>query len=271
MWNGKGYPRVAGAEISRCARIMHVASTAVMFCLHDDAGRAVTEVARRSGTYLDPDLAAAFGGHSAALLDGLEDVDAYRHVLDSEPDPVRLVAQESLETVAPDVRGAGGPQEPPVPGHSAAVADPAAEASALLGLGDEAPTVRVAGYLHDLGRVGVSSRIWDKAAALTATEEDAVRLHPYHTERIPARVPELAAVTPLAGQHHERCDGTGYPHGVLAAQLSLPSRVLACADAYRCLIEDRPGRRALSAARAADRLRAEARSGRLDGTPWPAC
>ena len=108
--------------------------------------------------------------------------------------------------------------------------------------------MRVAGYLHDLGRVGVSSRIWDKAAALTATEEDAVRLHPYHTERILARVPELAAVTPLAGQHHERCDGTGYP-----TACSLPSS--ACLQGCwpaptptRCLIEDRPGRRALSAA-----------------------
>ena len=264
MWNGKGYPRVAGAEIARCARIMHVASTAVMFCLHENDERAVTEVARRSGTYLDPDLAAAFGGHAAALLDGLEDVDAYRHVLDSEPDPVRLVAQESLEAVARTFGALVDLKSPRFQGHSAAVADLAAEATALLGLGDEAPTVRVAGYVHDLGRVGVSSRIWDKAAALTATEEDAVRLHPYYTERILARVPELAAVTPLAGQHHERCDGTGYPHGALAAQLSLPSRVLACADAYRCLIEDRPGRRALSAAQAADRLRAEARSGRLD-------
>ena len=110
----------------------------------------------------------------------------------------------------------------------------------------------------------MSSRIWDKAAALTATEEDAVRLHPYHTERILARVPELAAVTPWLASTTSGATGP-YPHGVLAAQLSLPSRVLACADAYRCLIEDRPGRRALSAAQAAERLRAEARSGRLDG------
>jgi len=68
----------------------------------------------------------------------------------------------------------------------------------------------------------------------------------------------------LAGQHHERSDGSGYHRGFLAAQLTMPSRVLACADAYRRWIEDRPYRRALVPARAADQLKAEARAGRLD-------
>ncbi len=125
-------------------------------------------------------------------------------------------------------------------------------------------TLRVAGYLHDLGRVGVSSAIWDKAGPLSTAEQDQARLHAYHSERILARIPPLAGLAKLAGQHHEHSDGSGYHRGFLAAQLTMPSRVLACADAYRRWIEDRPYRRALVPARAADRLEAEARAGRLD-------
>ena len=134
----------------------------------------------------------------------------------------------------------------------------------MLGLRDDVNTVRVAGYLHDLGRVGVSSAIWDKAGPLSGIERDQARLHAYHSERILAQIPPLTGLAKLAGQHHERCDGSGYHRGSTSAQLSMASRILASADAYRRLIEDRPYRRALVPARAADRLEAEARAGRLD-------
>ena len=118
----------------------------------------------------------------------------------------------------------------------------------MLGLREDVEALRVAGYLHDLGRVGVSSAIWDKAVRCEA-ERDQARLHAYHSERILARIPPLTGLAKLAGQHHERSDGSGYHRGFLAAQLTMPSRVLACADAYRRWIEDRPYRRALVPAR----------------------
>ena len=83
----------------------------------------------------------------------------------------------------------------------------------------------------------MSSRIWDKTHTLTTTERDQARLHAYHSERILSRIPALAEVAQLAGQHHERCDGSGYHRGAPAAQLPMPSRVLAAADAYRTLAE----------------------------------
>jgi DNA-binding CsgD family transcriptional regulator len=145
------------------------------------------------------------------------------------------------------------------------VAGLAAAAARNLGLGDDVPAVRIAGYLHDLGRVGVSSRIWDKPGRLSQTERDQARLHAYHSERILSRVPALAEVARLAGQHHERCDGSGYHRGVTATGLTMPSRVLAAADEFRGLVEGRPHRPALPAGQAADRLRADVRDGRLDG------
>jgi HD-GYP domain-containing protein (c-di-GMP phosphodiesterase class II) len=125
-------------------------------------------------------------------------------------------------------------------------------------------TLRRAGLVHDLGRLGVSNAIWDKRGPLGAGEWERVRLHPYLTERILGQSPVLAPLGALAAQHHERLDGSGYPRGLSGAALSLPARVLAVADAYRTMREPRPHREALPSDAAADRLRGEARAGRLD-------
>lgn len=95
-------------------------------------------------------------------------------------------------------------------------------------------------------------------------ERDQARLHPYYTERVLSRVPGLEDVARLAGQHHERCDGSGYHRGVRGADLPLASRVLATADRYRRDVEGGPHRQPLEAADAAGRLAGAARAGRLD-------
>lgn len=263
-WNGRGHPRIRGTAISFAARVMHVASVGVLFALHGGDRAAVAEVRRRSGEYLDPDLAAAFLSRSQSLLAGLDDVDACQAVLDAEPDPVRLVDEPETVAVARTFGNLVDLKSPWLHGHSSAVAEVAATAVDEMGLQDQVRTVRIAGHLHDLGRIGVSSRIWDKAA-LSQTEVDQARLHPYYSERVLARVPELAEASRLVGQHHERCDGSGYHRGLNGAQLTLPSRVLGAADAYCSLVEGRPGRPALAGDRAAERLNEEVRAGRLDG------
>jgi HD-GYP domain-containing protein (c-di-GMP phosphodiesterase class II) len=264
MWNGKGFPRTAGEEIPLAARLMQVALTAVMFASHANIDVAVAEVQRRAGTQIDPNLAELLVERAGELLADLDEIDAYQAVLDIEPAPVRRVAKDELADVARTFGNLVDLKSPWLHGHSAGVGDLAAAAAGMLGLRDDVDTVRVAGYLHDLGRVGVSSAIWDKAGPLSGIERDQARLHAYHSERILARIPPLTGLAKLVGQHHERCDGSGYHRGSTAAQLSMTSRVLACADAYRRWIEDRPYRRALVPARAADRLEAEARAGRLD-------
>jgi HD-GYP domain-containing protein (c-di-GMP phosphodiesterase class II)/predicted DNA-binding protein (UPF0251 family) len=270
MWDGTGHPAVAGREIPVATRVMHVASTAVLFTLHagtaGTAGtaEAVTQVRRRSGTYLDPELVDVFVDRADELVGDLAEMDAYEEVLTSEPPPVRLVDDDQLESVARTFGSLADLKSPWLQGHSAAVAELGAAAAAGLGLGQQVRTVRVAGHLHDLGRVGVSSRIWDKVGPLTVTERDQARLHPYYGERILARTPALADVAVLVGQHHERCDGSGYHRGLGAAQLTMPSRILAAADEYRSLVEDRPHRRGVPAVEAAGLLRSDARAGRLD-------
>jgi HD-GYP domain-containing protein (c-di-GMP phosphodiesterase class II) len=112
--------------------------------------------------------------------------------------------------------------------------------------------------------MGVSNAIWEKAGPLTQSERERVRLYPYLTRRVLDRVPALQAVAAVAGAHQERLDGSGYPQGLPAVSLSPAQRILAAADVYCGLTEERHYRPALKAADAAARLQDQARSGKLD-------
>lgn len=267
MWNGKGYPRRAADDIPLATRVMHVASAAVLFRSYASDDVAIAEVRRHARRELDPDLVDVFvtraGEMFGDMFGDMDTTDAYEAALACEPDPVRLVDAPELEAVAGTFGDLVDLKSPWFHGHSAAVAATAAAAGAGLGLDVDA--LRVAGHLHDIGRVAVSSRIWDKSGPLSATERDQARLHAYHGERILARVPDLSSVAPLVGRHHERCDGSGYHRGLTSSAMSMADRVLAAADAYRELVEDRPGAGCVPVADAARMLRDEARRSRLDG------
>jgi DNA-binding NarL/FixJ family response regulator len=118
--------------------------------------------------------------------------------------------------------------------------------------------------LHDLGRIGVPNGIWDKPGPLTTAEWEQVRLHSYHSERILSRSSALAPLASLAGMHHERQDGSGYYRQATAATIPNGARVLAAADAYQAMTQERPYRPALTRSAAAEQLRSEAARGRLD-------
>jgi HD-GYP domain-containing protein (c-di-GMP phosphodiesterase class II) len=152
-------------------------------------------------------------------------------------------------------------------GHSRAVAALAATAATDAGLSDEEVTdIRRAGHLHDLGRIGVSSDIWERGNALGPDQWERVRLHPYLTGRILERVGGLDRVARIASNHHECVDGSGYPRGLAAGQLSVADRILAAAVAYEAALEPRPYRLARTPEEAAERLRRRAAAGKLDET-----
>jgi DNA-binding CsgD family transcriptional regulator len=92
-----------------------------------------------------------------------------------------------------------------------------------------------------------------------------VRMHPYLTERMLASTPALSSLASLAGQHHERVDGSGYPRGLVGDAISPAARILAAADFYRAKLEPRPHRPAVSTDDAEALLREEVRAGRIDG------
>lgn len=259
-WNGKGYPPLARTAIPLTTRITQLASVAVLFGLDGDVGVAQAQLAQRAGTALDPELVAQF---DARHLDDIGQVDAYEAVLAAEPDPARLVDDHELAEVCRTFGDLADLKSPSLHGHSTAVGDLAGDAADRLRLPD-AERVRIAGYLHDLGRVAVSSAVWDKPGPLSRNDRDQVELHPYYTERVLTRVPALGDLARLAGQHHERIDGSGYHRGLLGGATTLSARVLAAADRYRCLVEPRPYRADAPPGEAAHSLREDARAGRLD-------
>jgi HD-GYP domain-containing protein (c-di-GMP phosphodiesterase class II) len=206
-----------------------------------------------------------FSGQAASVLAGLDEASSWDAVISAEPAQGRRLAGPEFDAGLEAIADFIDVKSPYTIGHSRGVADLAGEAARILGLGDRAATtVRRAGLVHDLGRLGVPNAVWDKPGPLGHTETERVRLHPYLTERMLTCSPALAPLAAVAVQHHERLDGSGYPRGLSGGALSPEGRVLAAADFYRSRTEPRPHRPARSAGEAAAQLRAEARAGRMD-------
>jgi HD-GYP domain-containing protein (c-di-GMP phosphodiesterase class II) len=258
-WDGHGMPQgLAKDAIALAARVAHVAFAAVMF--HDVGGReaAVEAIRRWSGRGLDPGIAQRFLRRSDELLKTVESEDIWMDALASEPAPRQLVPESRLDEVVQGFADFVDLKATCLHGHSAgvaALADGAARACKLSEL--EVTSLRRAGFLHDLGRAGVATSVWDKPGPLSISEWEQVRLHPYHTERILSRSPALAPLAQLAGMHHERLDGSGYHRGAPAAAQPRAARILAAADVYQALTEERPHRRALAPEAAARVLEAQ--------------
>jgi HD-GYP domain-containing protein (c-di-GMP phosphodiesterase class II) len=259
-WDGHGNPgRAGGDDLSLAMRVVHISEQAVLAYHAGGAPAAIDEVTRRAGGHLDPDLAAAF---DEAHLHQLDADDALAAVLRAEPRAVAPVGPDGLLTlsralaVVVDLKGRF------LLGHSAHVAGLAGDAGRLAGL--DGTDLEVAGLLHDIGRVGVPSSVWDRPGPLSAADWERIRLHPYWTDRVLRRCPALAHLADLAAAHHEHLDGSGYHRGARAAELSPAQRLLAAADAFAELTEPRPDRPALDPDAAARLLNVESRAGRLD-------
>lgn len=149
--------------------------------------------------------------------------------------------------------------------HSGGVARLAQAAAAEAGLRPGATrTLTRAAHLHDLGRLAIANRVWDRRGPLPFSEREQVRLHAYYTDRILARTPALRSEARLAAAAHERLDGRGYHRSLEATGLAPEARLLAAADAAHAMREARPHREALPPERVRDELRREVRAGALD-------
>jgi HD-GYP domain-containing protein (c-di-GMP phosphodiesterase class II) len=117
--------------------------------------------------------------------------------------------------------------------------------------------------LHDVGKLGVSNSILDKAGKLDADEWNAVRRHAAYTEQIVGRIPHFAEIARVAGAHHERLDGKGYPRGVSADAIALETRIITTADIFDAITAERPYRAAVPIPRTLE-IMAESVSTALD-------
>jgi diguanylate cyclase (GGDEF)-like protein len=141
-------------------------------------------------------------------------------------------------------------------GHSGAVADLAAGISSALGWGpDRLARVRLAGMLHDVGKISVPEAILRKPARLTEDEMAAVRTHADAGAEIAEQIEGMEAIAPWIRHSHEHIDGSGYPLGLCGEDIPMESRILLVADAFDAMTSDRAYRVAMPVADALAELR----------------
>ncbi len=266
-WDGKGSPaQLAGPQIARIMRIIHIANDVEMLHRIGGVDAAVEMLRSRRGTEFDPELVDDFCAHAGELLASIDELDGWNTLIGGRDELGQELCGEKLNEVLEAFGDFADVKSPFMLGHSRGVARLAADAAANVGLpGDDVTLVRRAALVHDVGIIGVSAGILDRPGRLTEAELERVRTHPYLTARTFSKPPALAAIGQLAAMHHERMDGSGYPSGLAGDGLPMTARVIAAADVYHALLEPRPYRTALTPQDASEKLASEVTEGRLDG------
>lgn len=127
--------------------------------------------------------------------------------------------------------------------HSFGVAQVAKKLAELAGFSEnECKMMIVAGYLHDLGKLAISNEILEKPDKLEVEEYNIMKSHAFYTYRTLQSVNEFETINTWASLHHERLNGTGYPFHLTADEIPLGSRIMAVADIFTAITEDRPYR-----------------------------
>ena len=248
-WDGGGLPNaLQGEQIPLLARIGSLAQCIDVF--NERRGREAARgmVRARRGVAFDPKLSDLVLGLGAR--DPLWEVPATNDlaamVADLEPrDRLIEASDQQLDRVADAFALVIDAKSPWTHQHSAGVARVATDAAGILGMpADLRADFRRAALLHDVGKLAVSSQILDKLEPLTPDEFTQVKRHARIGEEVLAGIPHFSPWAPVAGAHHERLDGSGYPRGLAGPDLSPAARVLAVADVYDALTSERPYRAA---------------------------
>jgi HD-GYP domain-containing protein (c-di-GMP phosphodiesterase class II) len=265
-WDGRGFPaKLRAAEIRRSARVLHLAWRLAAYLGVEGVAAALDELEARSGREFDPELCRFAEELGPALFDGLLGASSWSTFLATEPTPGFVVhGADHQERIATVFGHFADVKSPFTRGHSQRVMElcsPAAERMAVSAKVRE--QLRLAALLHDLGRVAIANGIWDKPGPLDAMEQTLMQEHAHEAARIVARCETFREVQLLVSMAHERLDGSGYPRRSEARDLNIAARILAAADVYAALLQDRPQRKAHSPAAAVDLLRREVAAGRL--------
>ncbi len=131
-------------------------------------------------------------------------------------------------------------------GHSSRVADLAVELACRLGFDEEGINrIRMAGILHDIGKIGVDDSVLRKPGKLTEVEFEQIKQHPVLGYEILSGIRPFRKILPAVRHHHEAWDGTGYPDGLMREMIPRDAQVLAVADAFDAMTSDRPYRKGM--------------------------
>ena len=262
-WDGSGYPgRLQGEAIPLLSRFLAVAQHLDAFSTSRGQEAAISVLQERSGRWFDPALVrVAVGLHRGNNLWGLCVQDSAEavlaNVLEREPMAADIglpadaastgePGSASIDSICEAFAEVVDAKSPFTARHSQGVKQAALAIGEAMGLPQERlHMLGRAALLHDIGKLSVPNSILDKAGRLSEAEFATVQGHALLSGKILSRVTFFTEIATIAGQHHEKLDGTGYPHRLTGRQLSLESRLMAVADVYAALSEERPYRAGL--------------------------
>ena len=254
-WDGSGLPHgLAGDAIPLISRIALIAQVTDVFFMTGGPQVAIDEVVARSGSWFDPAMVAIIQSlaEDANFWRELGSADIEDRLFALEPSDQRVhVDEDYLDDIASAFGHVIDAKSPYTGGHSDRVGLFADKIAAQLGMAEpDRRRLRRAAMLHDVGKLGVSSSILEKPGTLDADEWVIMKSHAAETTNILSRVSAMADMAMIAGSHHERLDGGGFPLGLDTKMIALETRIITVADFFDALTADRPYRAALSVERA---------------------
>lgn len=246
-WDGGGKPEgLKGHDIPLLSNIALLAQVVDIFLLSGGRHAAMTEVRRRSGAWFDPELVHVMDllSHDPGFWADLADPAIEQIVFDLDPGQSSAKIDESyLDDIAAAFSDVIDAKSPFTADHSNRVTLYADVIAEELGLGQgHRRWLRRGTLLHDLGKLSVSNQVLDKPAKLDDAEWAIIQTHPGNGARILDRIDVFRDISAIAGHHHEKLNGRGYPYGLAAPDLALEVRITTVADVFDALSAERPYR-----------------------------
>jgi len=261
-----------GQRVSFASHILHLADYVERLidrnvAVLDQSGRIITRITELAGTEFHPDCVEAFRDAARQECFWLDCVSTriYSVLLEQLQWPTLTVDLKTVEPIAKMFALIVDAASNWTATHSVGVASSAVTLAGVLNFSPrELMLMRAAGYLHDLGKLAIPTSILDKPGKLTSEEWNSIKGHPYFTFRILSTIGGVPQISEWAAFHHERLDGNGYPFHHTGQDLTLGSRIMAVADMFTALTEDRPYRPGMDRSKTLSILEESASSGALD-------
>jgi putative nucleotidyltransferase with HDIG domain len=275
-WDGLSKDATVGHDTALMSNLIYLVDRAdALLAQYRAAGdpapyeRIRAKLATLSGSFFAPELLKAFldCSRGEAFWLALEPLDVAAYVANFDnPGAPRIESQRDLHDLARIFAHIVDAKSPYTYEHSRGVAQLAAHLARLDGLSAaRVDQIEIAGLLHDLGKLGVPDEILESSAPLDRDSRAIMHRHSYDTYRILRRIRGLEEIAGWAGCHHETLIGDGYPFQYGAGQLAREARIIAVADVFQALAQDRPYRQGMTRDEVLTVLVKMRDEGKLDG------
>lgn len=271
-WDGTGFHGLKGNEIPLRALILRLADNMDLNLRMGDGRITLKDEMREharslSGTMYSPHAVEALCDTvSDELVEQLRDSNIINSLKNDVPSVHIDLSSDQMLKICGLFAGIVDAKSHYTKNHSTGIAEKAAHIADFYGLdGDHKDKVVVAAYLHDMGKLDTPRSILEKPGPLTDAEMSIMREHAAMSEDLLRSVSGIEDITVWCGNHHEKLNGSGYPHGFSESEICFEARLISCCDVYQALTEDRPYRAGMNHSESMSILNKMVQDGELDG------